>query len=82
MIIGLKMWPLEREQGFSKIWPSDLVFYPMWPIFKLVRDFISENILTKFHDYRTGNEQKRGTIDGYTGTFYNFENGVKHHVTK
>ena len=33
MIIGLKMWPLERTQDFSKIWPSDLVFDQTWPIF-------------------------------------------------
>ena len=53
MIIRLKMWPLERTQGYPKIWPSDLVFDPTWPIFKLVQDFIKTNILTKFHDYQT-----------------------------
>ena len=26
MIIWLKMWPINCAQGFSKIWPSDLVF--------------------------------------------------------
>ena len=36
MIISLKMWPLERTQGFSNICPSDLVFGPTtqgfpWP---------------------------------------------------
>ena len=40
---------------FSKIWPSDLVFDPTWPIFELVQDFIKTNILTKFHDYQTEN---------------------------
>ena len=30
-----KLRPLECTQGFSKIWPSDLVFYPTWPIFEL-----------------------------------------------
>ena len=59
MIIRLKMWPVERSQGFSKIWPSDLVFDQAWPIFKLVRDFIKKNILTKLHDYRTENVASR-----------------------
>ena len=49
------MWPLERTQGFSKIWPSDLVFDLTWPIFDLVWDFIKTNILTKFQDYWTEN---------------------------
>ena len=52
MIIGVKMWPLEHTQGFSKIWPSDLVFDLTWPIFKLIQDFIKTNILTMFHDYQ------------------------------
>ena len=30
-----KLWPLESEQGFEEIWPSDLVFELTWPIFKL-----------------------------------------------
>ena len=55
MIIWLKMWRLELTQGFCKIWPSDLVFDPTWPIFKLVRDFINKNILTKCHDNWTEN---------------------------
>ena len=50
MRMGLLMWPLERTQGFSKIWPSDIVFDRTWPNFKLVRDFIETNILTKFHE--------------------------------
>ena len=53
MTTGLKMWPLEGTHGFSNIWPSDLVFDPTWPIFKLVGDFIKTNILTKFYDYQT-----------------------------
>ena len=32
----------------SKIWPSDLVFYPTWPIFTLIRDLTKTNILTRF----------------------------------
>ena len=59
MIIELKMWPLERTWGFSKIWPSDLIFDPTWPIFKLVWDFIKKNILIKFHDYQTENVASR-----------------------
>ena len=35
MKVRLKMWHLERTQGFLKIWPSDLVFNPTWPIFEL-----------------------------------------------
>ena len=37
------------------IWTSDLVFDPTWPIFKLVRDFIKANSLTKSHEYQTEN---------------------------
>ena len=55
MIIGLKMWPLERTQGFSNISLSDLIFDPTQPIFKLMRNFITKNILIKFHDHRTEN---------------------------
>ena len=35
MMIGPKLWPLECSQCFSMIWPTDLVFDPTWPIFKL-----------------------------------------------
>ena len=49
------MWPLERTQGYSKIWPSDLVFHPTRPIFELILDFIKTNILTNFHDNRAEN---------------------------
>ena len=35
----------------SKIWPSDLVFAPKWPTFKVVLEIIKANILTKFHEY-------------------------------
>ena len=37
---------------FSKIWPSDLVFDPTWPIFELSLDIVKTNILTKFHNKR------------------------------
>ena len=31
MKIGPKLWPLECSQGFSMIWPTDLVFDPHHP---------------------------------------------------
>ena len=68
MSIGTKMWPVELTQGFSKIWPSDLVFDRIWPIFKLVPDFIKSNILTKFHAYQTENVASREC----TKFFYDF----------
>ena len=43
-----KSWLLECQKGISLTWSSDLVFYPRWPNFKLVWDFITTNILTKF----------------------------------
>ena len=33
--IGPKLWPLECSQGFSMVWPTDLVFDPGWSIFDL-----------------------------------------------
>ena len=59
MSIRLKMWSLERTQGFPKIWPGDLVFDPTWPIFELVWDIIETNILTNFHEYPTENVASR-----------------------
>ena len=32
MNIGSKLCLLEGTHGFTKIWPSDLVFDPLWPI--------------------------------------------------
>ena len=72
-----KIWPEELTQGFSKIWPSDLVFDLKWLIFKLIWDFINANILTKFHEYRNENmasrmytrkkvENEQGTTDRKT----------------
>ena len=46
-------------EGFSNIWPNDIVFDRTWPIFKLVRHLIKENIQTKFHDYQTENVASR-----------------------
>ena len=45
-----KMWPLECSQGFSMIWPTDLVCEPTWPIFELDRDIVKMIILSKFDD--------------------------------
>ena len=59
MIIGLKIRPLECTQGFSTIWPSDPVFDPTQPIFKLVKNFIKTNILIKFHNNPTENVASR-----------------------
>ena len=55
MSIKLKIWSLEHTKGFSKIWPSDQVFDPTWPIFVFVQDFIKKKVLTKFHDHLTEN---------------------------
>ena len=41
--------------GLSKISLSDLVFQPTYKIFKLVKDIIRTNILTKFQEYWTEN---------------------------
>ena len=45
-----KLWPLECSQGFSMIWPTDLLFDPTWPIFELDRDIVMMIILSKFDD--------------------------------
>ena len=29
--------PLEYIQGFSRLWPGDLVFDPTWPVLKFAR---------------------------------------------
>ena len=49
------MWPLEHTQGFSKIWPSELVFDPTWTPFEIVQEFIKKNIMTRLHDHQTEN---------------------------
>ena len=48
MNLWSKLRPLECTQGFSKIWPGDLVFDPIWGSFKLDLDVLMINILTKF----------------------------------
>ena len=76
MIIGLKMWPLEHTQGFSKIWTCDLVFDPTWAIFVHVRDFIKTNILTNFHDNRTENVDSKEYTSQKVSERKNFEVGL------
>ena len=60
------MWPLEWTQAFSMIWPSDLLFDLTWPNFELVRDFVKNNILTKFQVDWTENVGS----GVYTSVFY------------
>ena len=50
MKIGPKLWPLECSQGFSMIWPTDLVFDPRSPIFELDWDIVKMIILSKFDE--------------------------------
>ena len=50
MQIPWQIWPLERSQGFSIIWPTDLVLDRTWPGFKFDFDIIKMNILTNFHE--------------------------------
>ena len=45
-----KLCPLECTQGFSEIWPSDLVLDQTWPSFEFDLDIMIINILTKFHE--------------------------------
>ena len=56
MLTEAKLWPLEGEQGFKEIWPSDLVFDRTWPIFDFVLDIIKTNIPR----YNTFYEMKGG----------------------
>ena len=60
MKIKTKLWPLEGEQGFEEIWPSDLVFKLTWPIFKYDWDIIMLNILVKFHEEWSKTVASRG----------------------
>ena len=76
MIIGLKMWPLEHTQGFSKILTCDLVFDPTWTIFELIRDFIRTNLLTNFHDNQTENVDSREYTSQNVSERNNFEVGL------
>ena len=48
MNFGSELCLLECTQGFSKIWPSDLVFDLAWPSFELDLDIMIINILIKF----------------------------------
>ena len=42
-----KLCPLECTQGFSEIWPSDLVLDQTWPSFELDLDIMIISILNK-----------------------------------
>ena len=53
MKTGSKLCPLECAHGFTKIQPSDLVFLPNMTVFNYGLDFITINILTKFHLIKT-----------------------------
>ena len=53
MNFGSKLCSLECTQGFSKIWPSDLVFDPTWPNFELDLDIMISNIMIKFHELKS-----------------------------
>ena len=67
MKIWRKLWPLSSTQGFSIIWPSDLVFDPRWLKYNSSPDFIKTNIFTKFHENLT----KTMTFIAYSRFFYN-----------
>ena len=60
------MWPLLSTQGFSMIWPCDLVFDPRWPIYNPNPDFIKIHILTEFHK----DQMKNVTSIVYTRFFF------------
>ena len=51
--MGPKLWPLECSQGFSMIWPTDLVFDPnMSHIRNLTEIFIKAKHSDKiFHEH-------------------------------
>ena len=45
--------------SFSKIWPSDLLFYHIQPMIKLDREIIKTNILSKFGEDKAKNVAPR-----------------------
>ena len=45
-----KLWPLKLDNVLKAIWPSDLVFDPTWPIFKLDWDIVKMIILSKLDE--------------------------------
>ena len=48
----IKMWPLERQQGFHLVLPGDLVSDTKWPSFKLDLEINKTNILSNIYcDY-------------------------------
>ena len=50
MTFESKLCPLVCTKGFSKIWPSDLVFNSTWPSFELDLDIMMIKIVVKFRD--------------------------------
>ena len=50
MMIGLKLWHLECSQGFSMIWPTDLVFDSTSPILDIRWDIVKMIILSNFDE--------------------------------
>ena len=52
MNFGLQLCPLECTQGFSKIWPSNLIFDPTRPNFEFDLDIMMINFLTLFHELK------------------------------
>ena len=45
MKIEVQLWPLEGEQGFKEIWPSEPVFDSISPLFELDWDFVCVEVL-------------------------------------
>jgi len=50
---------IECKQEFLKIWPGDLVFDVIQPIFELGLDIVKKNILIKFLQNRVANVASR-----------------------
>ena len=45
------MWSLQRPQGISIIWPSDLVYDPKLPKFELIQSVIKDKHSDKFSSH-------------------------------
>ena len=67
MMIGCIMWYVLCSQGFSIIWPTDLVFDRTWPIFELDLDIVKMIILSKVDENWTRTVASRV----FTRFFYN-----------
>ena len=64
MTIEAKLWPLEGEQGFKKIW-RDVVFDRTRPIFEPDLDITKTNILVNFHEDLNKTMASRGTLSNH-----------------